>query len=243
MTVSLADRAYEVIKADIVTCVLRPGQQIAQPQLAERYGLGLTPVREALQRLAQEGFVQAVPRFGYIVSPISISDIHEIYELRSIAESAAARLAAVRGSQEALRRIAEQANFTYRYRDRQSYTNFLTLNSEFHLAIAVASGNRRLADLVSHLLDELLRVFHLGLDLRDSADEMRDEHVALATALLERDPVRAEQLVQSQIARSQQRVLEALVSQLSPLSTETWIQPLPRIEQEQDSDEPRSTTP
>lgn len=215
MAVSLADKAYEVIKADIITCVLRPGQQIAQPRLAERYGMGLTPVREALQRLAQEGFVQAVPRFGYIVSPIAISDVYEIYELRSIAESAAARLAAVRGSQEDLRRIAEQADFTYRYRDRQSYTLFLTLNSEFHLAIAVASGNKRLADLIARLLDELLRVFHLGLDLRDSAEEMRDEHVALATALLERDPIRAEQLVQSQIARSQRRVLEALTAQLS----------------------------
>jgi DNA-binding GntR family transcriptional regulator len=243
VSVSLADKAYEVIKADILTCALRPGQQIAQPQLAERYGVGLTPVREALQRLVQEGFVQAVPRFGYIVSPIAISDIYEIYELRSIAESAAARLAAVRGSQEALRRIAEQANFTYRYRDRQSYTHFLTLNSEFHLAIAVASGNRRLADLIARLLDELLRVFHLGLDLRDSAEEMRDEHVALATALLERDPVRAEHLMQSQIARSQRRVLEALTTQISPLSAETWIQPLSLTEQGQDMDEPRSTTP
>ena len=73
VAVSLADKAYEVIKADIITCVLRPGQQIAQPRFAERYGMGLTPVREALQRLAQEGFVQAVPRFGYIISPIAIS--------------------------------------------------------------------------------------------------------------------------------------------------------------------------
>lgn len=79
----------------------------------------------------------------------------------------------------------------------------------------MASGNKRLADLIARLLDELLRVFHLGLDLRDSAEEMRDEHVALATALLERDPIRAEQLVQSQIARSQRRVLEALTAQLS----------------------------
>ncbi|MBC7225211.1 MAG: GntR family transcriptional regulator [Anaerolineae bacterium] len=218
MNLSLADKAYEVIKTDIITCVLRPGQQIAQPQLAERYGVGLTPVREALQRLAQEGFVQAVPRFGYIVSPIAISDVYEIYELRSIAESAAARLAAVRGSQEALRRIAEEANFTYRYRDRRSYSDFLALNSKFHLSIAEAAGNRRLANLVAHLLDELLRVFHLGLDLRDSAEEMRDEHIALATALLERDPIRAEQLVQSQIARSQQRVLEALAGELGPFA-------------------------
>jgi DNA-binding FadR family transcriptional regulator len=71
-----------------------------------------------------------------------------------------------------------------------------------------------LVDLVSRFLDELTRVFHLGLDLRDSAEEMRDEHLALAQALCSRDPDQAEQIVQSQIARSQNRVLEALIRRL-----------------------------
>ncbi|MGQ9585510.1 MAG: GntR family transcriptional regulator [Anaerolineae bacterium] len=218
MTLSLADKAYDILKADIITCTLRPGQQIAQSQLAEQHQMGTTPIREALQRLAQEGFVQPVPRFGYIVTPISFSDVHEIYELRSIAESAAARLAAVRGSQEQLRRIAEAATFTYVYRDVRSYTEFLSRNTEFHRSIAIVAGNQRLVDLVSRLLDELTRVFHLGLDLRDSAEEMRDEHLALVKALTDRDPDRAEKIVQSQIARSQQRVVEALTSRLSAAS-------------------------
>ena len=214
MTQSLADKAYDVIKADIITCVLEPGQQIVQSQLAERYEIGTTPIREALQRLALEGFVQPIPRFGYVVSSITFSDVHEIYELRSIVESAAARLAAVRGSQERLEQIRAHADFAYVYKERQSYVGFLARNVDFHRSIAEVAGNQRLVDLVSRLLDELTRVFHLGLDVKDSAEEMRDEHIALAQALCERDPDRAEQIVQSQIARSQNRVLEALIRRL-----------------------------
>jgi len=215
MSQSLAGKAYEIVKGEIITCVLEPGQQIVQSQLAERYHIGLTPIREALQRLAQEGFVQPIPRFGYIVSPITLSDVREIYELRSIVESAAARLAAVRGLQEKLHKILASADFTYVYKERQSYTDFLAHNADFHRSIAVAARNQRLVDLVSKLLDELTRVFHLGLDLKDSAEEMRDEHLALAQALCDRDPDRAEQIVQSQIATSQNRVLEALTRRIS----------------------------
>ena len=214
MNQSLADKAYEVLKADIITCVLEPGQQIVQSQLAEKYQIGLTPIREALQRLAQEGFVQPIPRFGYFVSPITFSDMRELFELRSIVESAAARLSAVRGSQERLEAIRDSADFGYVYKDRQSYVSFLARNVDFHRSIAEAAGNQRLVDLVSKLLDELTRVFHLGLDVRDSAEEMRDEHLALARALCDRDPDRAERIVQSQIGRSQNRILEALIRRL-----------------------------
>lgn len=207
---SLSDKAYKVIRKEIITCELRPGQQIAQPQLSEKHGIGTMPIREALQRLAQEGFVEAIPRLGYTVTPITFSAVRDLYELRSIIECAAVRLAAVRGSEAQLQKIAESADFTYAFRNRDSYTEFLAQNAAFHRSIAAATGNQRIVDILFQLLDELTRIFHLGLDLKDSAEEMRDEHTALAQALLARDPDRAEQFVRSEIIRSQQRVVEAL---------------------------------
>jgi DNA-binding GntR family transcriptional regulator len=232
VSLSLSQRAYEVIKADVIACRLEPGQQIAQPQLAEKYQLGMTPIREALRRLTQEGYVQPIPRFGYRVSPITFSDVHEIYELRSVVESVATRLAAVRGSSQSLEQIAREANFVYVYQNHSSYSEFLVLNTAFHRSIALAAGNSRLVDLIAKLLEEMTRVFHLGLDLRDSAEEMRDEHVALAEALYARDPDQAEKIVQSQIARSQQRVLEALTYHLcedsaGALRRAVQVKPLP----------------
>jgi DNA-binding GntR family transcriptional regulator len=129
---SLTDQVYETLKKDIITCVLQPGQQIAQPELAERYQAGLTPIRDALHRLAQEGLVQPIPRFGYIVAPITFSDVTEIYELRSILESAAARLAALRAPKEQLDQIVELADCIHVYQDHASYLRFLASNTQFH---------------------------------------------------------------------------------------------------------------
>jgi DNA-binding GntR family transcriptional regulator len=216
MRCTLSEKAHEIIKAEIIRCTLEPGQQVAQRHLVERLGLGTTPVREALQRLAQEGLVQTIPRFGYVVSPITLADVQEIYELRTILEAAAVRLAAERGSADQLERIAQDARFTYVYKDRTSYSEFLARNTSFHRSIALLADNGRLAEQISRLLDEMTRIFHLGLDLRDSAEEMRDEHLALAQAVCNRDPDRAEQIVGEQITRSRDRVLEALTSRPAP---------------------------
>ena len=121
MKVPLSDQAYERIRTEILTCELEPGQHFAQQQLVTKYNVGKTPIREALQRLTQDGFVQPVPRFGYVVAPIMLSDVHEIYDLRAIVEPAAARLAAIRGTDEQLERIREAADKTYVYSERETY--------------------------------------------------------------------------------------------------------------------------
>ena len=210
MKKNLSNQAYEAIKLAIITCELMPGQQIAQYQLVEKYDIGTTPIREALMRLAQEGLIKPIPRFGYIVSHITLSDIHEIYEIRSILESAAARLAATRATEEQLAKIAESARFTYIYGDRESYLSYLNKNSDFHLLIATASGNKRLVRQISKVLDELMRVFHIGLDLRDNTERMLDEHTRLLNALCERDPEKAEATVNSQIRGSLDWILQSI---------------------------------
>jgi len=207
---SLAQKAYDIIRGEILNCALAPGQQIVQARLVEKYGLGLTPIREALQRLAHDGLVQPYPRFGYIVSPVTEEMVRHLYEVRMILEAAAVRLAVERASDAQLRQIAENARFTYVYKNHEQYVRFLERNAAFHDSIALLAGNPRLAEVLGGLLDELSRIFHLGLDLRDSADEMQAEHTALAEALLARDADQAGQVLREQITRSQQRVLEAL---------------------------------
>lgn len=210
MSQSLAGQVYEIIKKDIITCAFKPGQQIAQQQLADRYGVGVTPVREALQKLTREGLIQPIPRFGYLVTPITVADVAEVFELRMILESAAARLAALRATPEQLEHLSEQASSTYIFKVRDSYSDFLGHNREFHVAVANASGNRRLAASVAQVMDEMTRMFHLGLDVKDSAGEMRDEHQELVEMLRRKDSVSAEQVVLAQILRSQGRIFEAL---------------------------------
>ncbi len=211
---SLADKAYAALKKDIITCVLDPGSQIAQSQLVQRYDIGITPIREALKHLEQDGYVQSVPRFGYIVTPINIKDIEDIYDLRLILEKSAVRLSAQRASDDQLAQLLERANFSYRFKDTESYRKFLEMNNAFHVAIALTSGNRKLADTLADLLNEMTRIFHLGLDLRDSAEEMRHEHLALASAISQRNVEQAEQIVEDQITSSRRRVIEMFVQRL-----------------------------
>jgi DNA-binding GntR family transcriptional regulator len=208
----LSSQAYRSIKNGIVTCELAPGQSIAQMDLAEKYQIGLTPVREALRQLAQEGFVQPVPRMGYIVSPITARDVQEIYEMRIILETSTVRLAATRGTEIELRSLVESANFSYIYKDLPSYSLFLDKNKLFHQGIATLSRNSRLVQQLTRTMDESTRVFHLGLDIRDSAEKMREDHLAVARALLERDANQAERLIRSEILLSRERVMEAIRS-------------------------------
>ncbi len=208
---SLARRAYEALKHDILTCVLPPGAQIFEGELAARYGMSKTPVREALNLLGQEGLVQVLPRRGYLVAPITLRDVQEVFQLRLWLETAAAELAAEHITEEQLRRLRALVAVRYTYRDRASYARFLRANREFHVAVAEASGNRRLAAFVSKLLEDMERIIHLGLDLRDSADEMAAEHAELVDALLRGDAALARQVVTVQLQNSRKRVLEALV--------------------------------
>ena len=210
MRATLANKAYEKIKFDIITCAYEPGQQVAQPQLVDKYQIGITPIREALQRLTQEGFLQPIPRFGYVVTPISIPDVYQIYELRAIIEPAAAFIAAKMAAQEDLENLIKNADFSYIPGDRQSIIDFVKNNAKFHLSVAMVTGNRRLVEAISKMLDEMARIFHLGLNFREMSQEVRAEHLAIATAIYNRDPDKAEQTSREEIANSKERILDVL---------------------------------
>lgn len=209
---SLAAAAYAAIKRDIIRCRLAPGASITEPQLAGRYGFGKTPTREALARLGQEGLVRVIPRRGYIVPAINIQDVHDIFALRLLLETEAAHLAAGNVDGQQLRRLDEICSAGYDPGDPDSAAQFLGVNTEFHVTIARASDNRRLAEIVEQLLCEMERVFHVGLRLRNRSEEMAHEHRDLVVALLAGNGEAARQIVAAQIISAQKMVLEGLMS-------------------------------
>ncbi len=225
LRLTLAKKAYDQIKFDLITCIYVPGQQIAQPQMVDKYKFGITPTREALHRLAQDGFLQPIPRFGYVVVPISVPDVNQIYELRAILEPAAAHIAAVVASQADLDQLVKDADFSYIPGDRQSTIEFVKNNARFHLSIAIATGNRRLVDAISRTLDEMARIFFLGLNFREMSQEVREEHQAIAQAIYNRDPVKAERISREEIVHSKERILDVLRSRWEKdfsMSQITW---------------------
>lgn len=211
----LTDRAYERIKHDIICCVIAPGTEISEAQLCTHYKLGKAPVRMALSRLAHDGLVRAIPRRGYMVTAITLKDIQDVFELRLMLEPVAARMAAGRVNAQRLRTLDEACRAGYQPGDVKSITRFLDAIKAFHVAIAQATGNFRLASTIEQLLDEMTRLLHLGLGLRNRSQEMQHEHRALVKALLRGDGGTAERLSRDQIESTRNMVLSAILTNSS----------------------------
>jgi len=208
----LTDRAYERIKHDIITCAIAPGTAITEPQICAHYKLGKAPVRMALTRLAHDGLVRAIPRRGYMVTPVTLKDIHDVFELRLMLEPAAARMAAGKVDAQRLRALDDVYRAGYQTNDAKSITRFLDANKAFHVAIAQATGNCRLATMIAQLLDQMTRLLHLGLGLRNRSQEMQHEHRTLVKALVRGDGETAERIAREQIESARNMVLSAIMT-------------------------------
>ncbi|KAB2839670.1 MAG: GntR family transcriptional regulator [Burkholderiales bacterium] len=204
------DALHQRLREDIVTCRLAPGTRVSEAVLAEGYACGKAPVRAALARLRQEGWVRAEARKATVIAPITLQDVHELYELRLLLEPAAARLAAGRIERRELSRLRALAKQRYLPGNARSTLEFLAANREFHLLVATATKNSLLARALADLLDRMTRVMHLGLGLRDRTRELRHDHQALLAALTRGDGSAAETLARKEIEDSRRMVLEAL---------------------------------
>jgi len=212
---STTARVYSVLKREILTCELAPGTTLFEGQLAERLQVSKTPIRDALGMLVHEGFVTVQPRQGYRVSDITLADVQEVFQMRMLLEPAAAELAAERATAEQLKRLQHLAEESYVYGELPTYEEFVVKNREFHVLLAEASGNGRLAAALRNLLEEMQRLFLFGLDIRDSAEEQIREHRDLVDALLKGNHHMAREIATSQIETSRKRVMEALLGEMS----------------------------
>lgn len=188
---SLTQQVYKLLRAEILTCVLEPGQDISESELAERFDVSKTPVREALATLRTEGLVRTFPRRGYQVAPITFGDLNELFTLRTMLEAGAAELACQRITDTEIESLQKLADVVYDRAEQPSLKRFIQANREFHLAIGKASGNERLHQVLARQIDEMERFFYLGARLRDVSGETKDDHRAIVETLRRRDPAAA----------------------------------------------------
>ena len=208
---SATERAYRVLRAEILNCELAPGSRLVEGEIADRLKMSKTPVKRALGMLAHEGFIEVRPRHGYRVSQITLADVQEIYQLRQILEPAAAELAATNATPEQLQQlralVEEQADDTYQERAAKLL--------RFHEILADASGNRRLAATLGNLLDEMQRLLSMGLNIEDSVSLHAGEHRELLDALLKGNHHIARQIAEQQVETGRMRMFEAILASLT----------------------------
>ena len=188
---SLKEEVYEGIRRDIMGGSFLPGDLLKERELAEKYGVSKTPVREALSMLEQNNLVKTIPRAGYMVTQLTLRDLQEVYQLRIILEPMAARLAAENLTDEELEEL-EGLTVTSDPEEARLF------NRRFHLVIARASGNSRLARMIEQLVDDMDR--WAALDLENFRPEVvLIGHQAELAALRTREPQVAEEKVRDHI--------------------------------------------
>jgi DNA-binding GntR family transcriptional regulator len=208
----LQARVYERIRFDILTFRLKPGERTSERLLAARYGLGISAVRAALPRLAQEGFVEKSSERGTVIAPLTLRGVRETYQMRYLLEPQAAALAAERGMDvsvlEGLKRACE-ADWAD---DDEAVSHILLANRAFNMAIAEAAGNALLAKTIGHLQNLSLRILFLGTPPRDAPNFWSTGPSRIKEAIAARDAALARQLYEADLAAGERWAMRVILA-------------------------------
>ena len=202
----LRDTVYDSLRADILGCHLAPGEELREHDLAQRYAVSRSPVRDALLRLEHECLVSVHPRQGYRVTPVSVTAARDLLRFRALLEPACAIAAAQAASDEQLTDLVAAAAF------EGTEADFIGYNRRFHIRLTAAGGNRRMAATARDLVEQADRLVHVSLGAMQgrNPEQLVAEHVAIAAALRMRDGRGAARLVRAHVAAAERRVLDAL---------------------------------
>ncbi len=203
----LRDTIYKKIRRSILACELKPGEELREQVLAEQYRVSRSPIRDSLLRLEQENLVTVLPRQGYRVNLVTISDIREIVNLRLLIEPTVTAMAATAADDNALQLLNRFRSFA-----DQPKEGDLPFNDPIHRAIVELSGNNRISMVALDLIEQfgrVVRLFGLPHD-RDVAHGFKAEHEAIIDALQARNGDRAAQLAREHIQAGGSHILMAM---------------------------------
>jgi len=205
----IADRAYVTMRELIVTLRLPPGAALREDALMRDLGLGRTPLREAVKRLALEGLVEVRPRSGTFVTDVQASDIVHIAEVRAELEAQAARLAAKRVDDD-LRAAAARLDAELRAIEGTTGVDaYMGLDERVHRFVWEAAGNPYLLDALERLWALSLRIWHLVLDRVATLPAAVHEQRALLDALVAGDARRAGARMRAHVQAFEAEILDA----------------------------------
>jgi len=195
----MTDWVWEELREAIIELRLRPGEPLREAALAEQLGVSKTPLREAFARLEQEGLVETTSFKGAVVTGYSSRDLEEIYELRALLEGAAARAAAERSTDVALRELQEVVDQSRALRDAGELAGLAELLGRFDIIVYAQVSNERIAALIDNLRAHLMRIGKLTEAIPGRVAASVEEHAAIVDAIRARDPDEAERLIRVHI--------------------------------------------
>lgn len=217
---SLAVKAYEKIIHKIISLEYNPGQHLEENQLVERLGIGRTPIREALLRLAGENMVESQPNKGFVVRPITLQNTKAVFEGMKILELGVASLA-VRQDATNLRSKMEASNEKVKSAVKSmDVFGLVEANHDFHMYFADCSHNEYLVRAVNEVRSEAKRLSYLSYaneidperSIQIHYESVIREHDEIITYLGERNEVRLKETIEKHIRTFQQRIILYMTS-------------------------------
>ena len=203
-----ATQAYYQIRDSIIRTEFAPGVTLSENDLMEKYQVGRTPLRDALQRLGHEGLVEIIPRRGTIVTQVTLRDLQQIFEVRSGLEDIVAKLATERRTTEHLRGIQNLYDIS-REGDPDTESD-VDLDARMHSLILESCQNEILSKLYTRVSDASLRLLYLtrcGMELRK---DQQDFFNAVHTSLAKRDQDKLSEVLRAHIQSFRDRIQMAV---------------------------------
>jgi DNA-binding GntR family transcriptional regulator len=194
---SSAAGVYDMLLEAIEAGQLGPGTRLRESDLARRFSVSRTPIREALKRLETQGLVVHEPHHGAVVATLDYSQIAELYLMREVLEGTAAHLAAIHATAVEVELLHEMVE-----RDRQRLMipgQLAHTNRQFHQQIRHSARNRYLGGMLENLRLSLALLALTTLESQERAEQSIEEHEKIAERIAARDAQGAEQAARAHI--------------------------------------------
>jgi DNA-binding GntR family transcriptional regulator len=201
----------DAIKAAIATCELKPGQRLIESQLSEMFGVKRNRIREALRKLEHEGFVNITRNVGAAVAEVSRGEIEHIYDLLSVLDGLAVRLATPFITEQQIQGLEKLVK---RMEATDKLPLFSDYNDELHAALCSFSENGRLLSLADNLRLSIKAFGYRSFLVPGQIAISRNEHRKIIHAVKEKKPIRAEQLMRDHLIDAKNRLIKWLYRSL-----------------------------
>jgi DNA-binding GntR family transcriptional regulator len=209
---TLREMILEHIRDAIISGTLKAGSRVSEPELAERYGISRTPIREAFRQLESEGYLTVIPRRGAIVSEFSQKDVEDFYAIKSILEGYAARKACEKLTIKELDRLETNNNRLSELADQNDFKTFFKIHNDFHDMFIKAADNEKLRELITSVVTRFQRLRFMSLSLPGRMKIAVLEHKKIIEAFRRKDCEAAEMLVRKNAEYGGRVLLDGLVT-------------------------------
>lgn len=213
------DDIYEQVKAMAVSFRLRPGDRLNEVALSKELGVSRTPLREALNRLVAERLFDFRPGQGFFCRPLDAQSVFDLFELRQIIESAAARSACEKASDADLQSLRNELYATGIDITGLTVEEAVGKDEAFHLGIARLSGNCELVQTLTRINERIRYIRWVSMSL-DRVQRSKDEHKRVMQALLDRDADEAARVLGAHISKRMDQVQDAVRHGISSIYME-----------------------